>query len=78
MKQLLKKLDNFIDTMWRRTCATIFYYFDNRKDDVDIDWLNMANNMRFDEKKYWLDKTNTYLAETKHIDKWKNEQNNKS
>lgn len=45
MKQLLKKLDNFIDTMWRRTVESILYYFSNSKDEVDIDWLNMHNDM---------------------------------
>lgn len=70
MKQLLKKLDNLIDRMWRNTVATILYYFDNKKDEVDIDWLNMANNMKLDEKKYWENRTQTYLEETKHLDKW--------
>lgn len=70
MKELLKKLDNLIDRMWRNTVATILYYFDNRKDEVDIDWLNMANNMKLDEKKYWENRTETYLEETKHLDKW--------
>ncbi len=45
MKELFKKLDNFIDTMWRNTVASILYYFDNKKDEVDIDWLNMHNDM---------------------------------
>ena len=49
MKKLLKKLDNFIDTMWRNTFASILYYFDNRKDEVDIDWLNMHNDMMQDK-----------------------------
>ena len=70
MKELLKKLDNLIDRMWRNTVATILYYFDNKKDEVDIDWLNMANNMKLDEKKYWENRTQTYLEETKHLDKW--------
>ena len=37
---------------------------------MDIDWLNMHNDMKFDEKKSWENKTKTYLNETKHIDKW--------
>ena len=49
MKKLLKKLDAYIDRMWRNFYATILYYFDNRKDEFDIDWLNMANNMKFDD-----------------------------
>jgi len=70
MKELFKKLDNFIDTMWRNTVASILYYFDNKKDEVDIDWLNMANNMKLDEKKYWENRTQTYIEETKNLDKW--------
>jgi len=45
MKELFKKLDNFIDTMWRNTVASILYYFGKKKDKVDIDWLNMHNDM---------------------------------
>ena len=45
MKKFLQKIDNIIDRMWRHTYATILYYFDNKKDEVDIDWLNMHNNM---------------------------------
>ena len=52
MKGFLKKLDNFIDTMWRRTCATIFYYFDSKVEEEDIDWLNMQNNITEDKKDY--------------------------
>ena len=52
MKEFLKKLDKFIDTMWRRTCATIFYYFDNKLEEEDIDWLNMQNNITEDKKDY--------------------------
>jgi len=50
MRKLFKKLDNLIDTMWRNTVASILYYFDNRKDEVDIDWLNMHNNMMLQDK----------------------------
>jgi hypothetical protein len=52
MKKLLRKLDNFIDRLWRRTCATIFYYFDNKVEEEDIDWLNMQNNIIEDKKDY--------------------------
>lgn len=45
MKKLLKKLDAYIDKTWRNFYATILYYFDNRKDEIDIDWLNMHNDM---------------------------------
>ena len=76
MKKLLKKLDAYIDRMWRNFYATILYYFDNRKDEFDIDWLNMANNMKFDEKKHWEHRTKTYLEETKHIHKWTKGENN--
>lgn len=50
--KLLRKLDNFIDRLWRRTCATIFYYFDNKVEEEDIDWLNMQNNIIEDKKDY--------------------------
>ena len=50
MIKIIKKLDNFIDTMWRRTCATIFYYFDSKVEEEDIDWLNMQNNIIEDKK----------------------------
>ena len=38
------RLDNFLDRKWRETCAIIFYYFDKRVDEEDIDWLNMNDN----------------------------------
>jgi hypothetical protein len=41
----LKKIDKFIDKQWRQTCSAIFYLFNCRKNEVDIDWLNMHNNM---------------------------------
>ncbi len=40
-----RKVHNIIDRAWRHTHASIMYYFDNRKDEVDIDWLNMHNNI---------------------------------
>lgn len=45
MNKFFKKLDNYIDIMWRNTYSSILYFFDNRKDEVDIDWLNMHNDM---------------------------------
>ena len=50
MIKIIKNIDNFIDTMWRRTCATIFYYFDSKVEEEDIDWLNMQNNIIEDKK----------------------------
>ncbi len=40
-----RKVHNIIDKAWRHTYASIMYYFDSRKDEVDIDWLNMHNNI---------------------------------
>ena len=40
-----RKVHNLIDRAWRHTHASILYYFDNRNDEVDIDWLNMHNNI---------------------------------
>lgn len=40
-----RKVHNLIDRAWRHTHASIMYYFDSRKDEVDIDWLNMHNNI---------------------------------
>ena len=51
MRKLLKRIDNFIDRAWRNTCATIFYYFDKRVEEDDIDWLNMHNFMQSENKK---------------------------
>lgn len=51
MRKLLKRIDNFIDRAWRNTCATIFYYFDKRVEEDDIDWLNMHNFMQSEKKK---------------------------
>jgi hypothetical protein len=45
MIKFLKKLDNYIDKKWRETCAVIFYYFDKRVQEEDIDWLNMQNDI---------------------------------
>ena len=61
MMKLLRRLDRFLDRRWRSTHAAIVYLFDRRKDPVDIDWLNMHNDMKFDEKKNWENKTKTYL-----------------
>jgi len=49
--KLLRRLDNLIDRMWRRTCDTIFYYFDSKVVEEDIDWLNMHNNIIDNKKK---------------------------
>jgi len=76
VRNLLRRLDHFLERKWRETCEVLFYLADKKVEEDDIDWLNMANNMSFDEKKYWENRTDTYLVETKHIDKWKNEQNN--
>lgn len=45
IKEKLMRLDIYIDRMWRKTVAYFLYYFDNRKDRVDIDWLNMHNDI---------------------------------
>ena len=45
MIKVLKKLDNYIDKKLRETCAVIFYYFDKRVQEEDIDWLNMQNDI---------------------------------
>ena len=45
-----RKLHIIIDIAWRHTYASILYYFDNRKDEVDIDWLDMHNNMMLQDK----------------------------
>lgn len=75
MLKLLRRLDRFLARHWKSTHDKIVALFDRRKDPVDIDWLNMANNMRFDEKKHWENRTKAYLEETKHIDKWKKNDN---
>ena len=51
MIKLLKRIDNFIDRAWRNTGATIFYYFDKRVEEDDIDWLNMHNFIQSEKKK---------------------------
>ncbi len=51
MRKLLKRIDNFIDRAWRNTCATIFYYFDKRVEEDDIDWLNMHNYIQSQKDK---------------------------
>ena len=50
-EKLLKRIDNFIDRAWRNTCATIFYYFDKRVEEDDIDWLNMHNYIQSQKDK---------------------------
>ena len=44
-----RKVHNIIDRAWRHTYASIMYYFDSRKDEVDIDWLNMHNSIMEDK-----------------------------
>jgi len=44
------KVHNIIDRAWRHTHASIMYYFDSRKDDIDIDWLNMYNSIMENKK----------------------------
>ena len=51
MKELLIRLDNFLDRKWSETCAIIFYYFDKRVDEEDIDWLNMNNHIKSNKDK---------------------------
>ncbi len=51
MRKLLKRIDNFIDRAWRNTSATIFYYFDKRVEEDDIDWLNMHNYIQSQKDK---------------------------
>ena len=51
MKELLKKLDNFLDRKWRETCSVLFYLADKKIVEEDIDWINMHNNMVEDKKK---------------------------
>jgi len=40
-----RKVHNIIDRAWRYTYASIMYRFDSRKNEVDIDWLNMHNDI---------------------------------
>ena len=40
-----RKVHNIIDRAWRHTHASIMYRFDSRKNEVDIDWLNMHNDI---------------------------------
>jgi len=46
MRNLLRKLDHFFDRKWRETCAVLFYLADKKVEEVDIDWLNMANDIK--------------------------------
>ena len=45
IKAKLMRLDIYIDRMWRKTVAYFLYYFNDKKDEIDIDWLNMHNDM---------------------------------
>ncbi len=48
--KFLKTLDLFFDKQWRITHETIVHLF-NIKQEEDIDWLNMHNNMVEDKNK---------------------------
>ena len=50
MKNLFVRLDKFLDRKWRETCAVLFYYFDSKVEEEDIDWLNMQNNIMKEKK----------------------------
>ena len=47
----------------------------SRSIEVDIDWLNMANDIKFNEKQMWENRTKTYLQETESLEKWNEEIN---
>ena len=46
IKAFFQRLDSWIDNTWRDFYAFVIYRFDSKKDEVDIDWLNMANDMK--------------------------------
>jgi len=75
VRNLLRRLDHFLDRKWRETCAVLFYLSDKRVEEVDIDWLNMANDIKFNEKQMWEHRTKTYLQETQSLEKWGEEIN---
>ena len=75
IKALFQRLDRWIDNTWRDFYAFVIYRFDSKKDEVDIDWLNMANDIKFNEKQMWEHRTKTYLQETESLEKWKEEIN---
>lgn len=75
IKALFQRLDRWIDNTWRDFYAFVIYRFDSKKDEVDIDWLNMANDIKFNEKQMWEHRTKTYLQETESLEKWNEEIN---
>jgi len=50
MRNLLRRLDHFLDRKWRETCAVLFYLADKKVEEDDIDWLNMHNDMVSNKK----------------------------
>ena len=46
MKKFFQALDKYLDKSWRKFSAFIYYIADKRVEEVDIDWLNMANDMK--------------------------------
>ena len=75
IKAFFQRLDRWIDNTWRDFYAFVIYRFDSKKDEVDIDWLNMANDIKFNEKQMWEHRTKTYLQETESLEKWNEEIN---
>ena len=75
IKAFFQRLDCWIDNTWRDFYAFVIYRFDSKKDEVDIDWLNMANDIKFNEKQMWEHRTKTYLQETESLEKWNEEIN---
>jgi len=75
IKAFFQRLDRWIDNTWRDFYAFVIYRFDSKKDEVDIDWLNMANDIKFNEKQMWENRTKTYLQETESLEKWNEEIN---
>ena len=74
-KALFQRLDRWIDNTWRQFYDFVMYRIDSKKDEVDIDWLNMANDIKFNEKQMWENRTKTYLQETESLEKWNEEIN---
>ena len=46
LKVFFQRLDRWIDNTWRDFYTFVMYRIDSKKDEVDIDWLNMANDIR--------------------------------
>ena len=45
MRNLLRKLDHFLERKWRENREVLFYLADKKVEEDDIDWLNMHNDM---------------------------------